>query len=268
MLKSFMLRTFAMMVTLFAAIALFSVKAEAKPPFAMKEMKKCDYCHVNPGGPRNFRGLYYAKNKLSFADFDNTFEAKAAGVKPDSVGKDAVATNPKYPTVTVPAALNFTMKDIKGETVNLGRYSGDVILLVNTASKCGNTPQYDSLQKLYDKYKEKGFTVLAFPANDFGSQEPGTDKDILEFCKETYKVAFPLFSKTAVKGEAQNKLFKFLTSKETNAKFAGDIEWNFVKFLVNRKGEIVGRFGARVDPMKADVVKAIEKEIAMEKAEK
>lgn len=250
---------------LFAGVALASSTAHARPAYAQKEKKMCVYCHVQPGGARNFRGLYYAKHEKSFTDFDNEYESKAAGVKPDSMGPDAVPTVAGYPSVKVPAALNFTLKDIDGKPVKLARYAGDVILMVNVASKCGNTPQYEGLEKIYEKYKDKGFTILAFPANDFGKQEPGDEKTIKEFCEATYKVKFPLFSKVVVKGEGQTPLYKFLTSKETDEKFAGDIDWNFAKFLVNRKGEVVARYKAGVKPETGPVVEQIEKELAEDK---
>ena len=255
-------RAAAAIFALFALIALASSTAQARPAYAKKEMKTCIYCHVQPGGDRNFRGIYYAKHEKSFADFDNVYESKAAGVKPDSMGPDAVPTTAGYPNVKVPAVLNFTLKDIDGKPVKLARYAGDVILLVNVASKCGNTPQYAGLEKIYEKYKDKGFTILAFPANDFGKQEPGDEKTIKEFCEATYKVKFPMFSKIVVKGEEQDPLYKFLTSKETDPKFAGDIEWNFAKFLVNRKGEIIARIPARTKPTNPETVALIEKALA------
>ena len=135
-------------------------------------------------------------------------------------------------------------------------------MVVNVASKCGNTPQYKSLEALYEKYKDKGLVILGFPANDFLRQEPGTDKEIKEFCELTYKVAFPMFSKVVVKGEGQVPFYKFLTDKTTNAKFGGDIEWNFAKFLIGRNGQVVGRVKAGTDPMTPAVVTAIEKELA------
>lgn len=159
------------------------------------------------------------------------------------------------------SVLDFSVKDIDGKSVKLNKYKGKVLLVVNVASRCGNTPQYKSMQALYEKYKAKGFEVLGFPANEFGKQEPGSDKEIKEFCTSNYKVTFPMFSKIVVKGDEQAPLYKFLTSKETDPKFGGDIEWNFAKFLVNRKGEVVGRIKAFTDPMKPDVVEAIEKEI-------
>ncbi|MCA1640164.1 MAG: glutathione peroxidase [Acidobacteria bacterium] len=153
------------------------------------------------------------------------------------------------------------MKDIDGKDVNLKKYKGNVLLIVNTASKCGYTPQYEGLQVIYDKYKAKGFSVLGFPANNFGGQEPGTEKEIKEFCESKYKVTFPMFAKISVKGEDQDALYKFLTNKETNPKFAGDITWNFNKFLVDRKGNIVARFSSKDTPVSEAVMSAIEKEL-------
>jgi glutathione peroxidase len=162
----------------------------------------------------------------------------------------------------VPPALDFTMRDIDGKPVKLSRYRGSVLMIVNVASLCGNTPQYASLEKLYKTCKPKGFTILAFPANDFGHQEPGTDKEIKAFCTGKYDVTFPVFSKVVVKGDGQAPLYRYLTSKETDPQFGGDIEWNFAKFVVSRKGEIVARFPARTDPLKPEVVSAIERELA------
>ena len=157
--------------------------------------------------------------------------------------------------------LDFKMKDIDGKDVNLKKYKGNVLLIVNTASKCGYTPQYEGLQTIYDKHKAKGFYVLGFPANNFGSQEPGTEKEIKEFCESKYKVTFPMFAKISVKGEDQDALYKFLTNKETNPKFAGDITWNFNKFLVDRKGNVVARFSSKETPESEAVTNAIEKEL-------
>jgi glutathione peroxidase len=156
------------------------------------------------------------------------------------------------------SVLGFKMKDIDGKDVNLADYKGEVLLVVNTASNCGYTPQYERLETIFEKYKEKGFKVLAFPANEFLAQEPGTDAEIKTFCKTKYHVAFPVFSKIVVKGEGIHPLYQFLTGKETNPKFAGDIPWNFTKFLVNRKGEVIGRFPPKVEPDSSEVTKAIE----------
>lgn len=159
----------------------------------------------------------------------------------------------------VSPALNFTMNDIDGKPVKLSRYQGKVLLVVNVASFCGNTPQYTALQSLYEKYRERGLVVLGFPANEFGKQEPGTDGEIKQFCTSKYNVTFPMFSKVVVKGEGQSPFFRYLTDKTTNPHFGGDIEWNFAKFLLNRKGEIVGRFKAGANPSSPEVIAAIEK---------
>jgi glutathione peroxidase len=257
-------------VALLALALIAGGRATAYPAFAMKEKKECVYCHVKPGGDRNFRGLYYKAHDNSFSDFDNVYEAKLAGVDPASKGPDAVPKVAGYPDVDVkvPAALNFTEKDIDGNTVKLARYQGDVIMVVNVASKCGNTPQYADLQKMYDKYKKQGFVILGFPANDFGKQEPGDNKTIKEFCTSKYNVTFPMFSKIVVKGDGQDPLYKFLTDKETDEKFAGDIDWNFAKFIINRKGEVIARFPAGTKPFTPEVVAVVEKELEAPKPEK
>lgn len=246
---------------LLAAFALFGAPAQAKPEYAMKEKANCLHCHQVPGGPRNYRGLFYGTHNHSFTDFDNDFEAKMAGVSPKSNGPDAMPKVASYPKYSVAPALGFILKDIDGKPVNLARYQGNVVLAVNVASFCGNTPQYKSLQAMYEKYKEKGFVVLGFPANEFGKQEPGTNQEIKEFCTGKYNVTFPMFSKIVVKGEGQTPLYKFLTNKETNPKFGGDIEWNFAKFLINRKGEVVARFKAFTDPLKPEVAAQVEKQL-------
>ena len=163
------------------------------------------------------------------------------------------------------SVLDYKVKDIDGKDVDLAKYKGDVLLIVNTASKCGLTPQYEALEETYEKYKDKGFEVLAFPANEFGGQEPGTDSDIKEFCSSKYSVTFPVFAKSVVKGKGISPLYKFLTSKETNPKYAGEIAWNFNKFLVNRKGEVVARFEPKTKPDDEKVVAAIEKALAESK---
>lgn len=153
---------------------------------------------------------------------------------------------------------DFTVADIDGNDVNLADYKGKVLLIVNVASKCGFTPQYKGLQKLYSQYKDRGFEILAFPSNDFMGQEPGTNEQIKTFCQLNYQVGFPLFSKISVKGESIHPLYRFLTEKSTNPKFAGSITWNFNKFLIDRKGNIVNRFGSKTEPQSTAVIKAIE----------
>jgi glutathione peroxidase len=157
------------------------------------------------------------------------------------------------------SVLDFKMRDIDGNNVKLKKYKGNVLLVVNTASKCGYTPQYEGLQATFDKFKSRGFYVLGFPANNFGGQEPGTEAEIKEFCTTKYKVTFPMFAKISVKGDDQDPLYKFLTGKETNPQFGGDITWNFNKFLIDRDGKVVARFTSKDKPDGEAVSAAIEK---------
>lgn len=157
--------------------------------------------------------------------------------------------------------LAYTVKNIDGKTVPLSHYKGNVLLIVNTASLCGNTPQYASLETLYEKYKGQGLRILAFPADNFGHQEPGANGEIKQFCTGKYKTTFDLFGKISVKGADQAPLYGFLTSKATNPQTGGDIEWNFAKFLIGRDGQIVARFPAGHDPLSPDVVSAVETQI-------
>jgi glutathione peroxidase len=179
-----------------------------------------------------------------------TLAASIAALATIAPGADAGGA-PKSP-------LDFTVKNIDGKDVPLSKYRGNVVLIVNTASKCGYTPQYATLEKLYEKYKDKGLRILAFPSNDFGHQEPGTEGEIKQFCSLNYKTTFDLFSKVATQGPDQAPLYKFLTSKETNPKFAGPIEWNFNKFLVGRDGQLIARFKSPQDPLSPEVVSAVE----------
>jgi len=144
---------------------------------------------------------------------------------------------------------------IDGKMTSLGDYRGKTLLIVNTASNCGFTGQYAGLQELYDRYKDQGFVVLAFPANDFMGQEPGTNEEIKKFCDLRFKTTFPLFAKTSVKGTKMNPLFRYLTEETT---FKGAVTWNFNKFLVSPQGEVVGRFGSPTKPSDEELVKAIE----------
>jgi glutathione peroxidase len=145
---------------------------------------------------------------------------------------------------------DFNMISIEGWNRPLSEYRDKVILIVNTASKCGFTPQYEGLQKLYDDYKEKGFVILGFPANDFLRQEPGTNEEIKEFCSVTYNITFPMLEKIHVKGKEIHPLYKYLTSGGGKKEFAGKISWNFTKFLINRQGEVIARFAPKDDPEK------------------
>lgn len=163
---------------------------------------------------------------------------------------------------TEKSVYDFTMKDIDGHDVKLDSYKGKVLLLVNTASQCGYTPQYEGLEKIYEKYKAQDFVVLGFPANNFGGQEPGTNAEIKEFCTLKYKTSFPIFAKISVKGTDQHPLYKYLTNAETNPKFAGEIKWNFNKFLVDKNGKIIQRFDSKDTPESETVTKAIETALA------
>ena len=155
--------------------------------------------------------------------------------------------------------FDFTVKDIDGKDVDLAKtYKGKVVLMVNVASKCGLTPQYEELEKLYGGYKARGLVILGFPANEFGAQEPGTNSEIKEFCTSKYKVTFPMYSKIVVKGEGIHPLYKFLTEKETDPAYAGEIKWNFTKFLVGRDGKLAARFEPKTTPSSKEVVAAIE----------
>ena len=133
---------------------------------------------------------------------------------------------------------NFDLKSIDGKQMSLSQYRGKALLLVNVASQCGYTPQYEGLQKIYAKYKDRGLVVLGFPANNFGAQEPGTDQEIKTFCSTRYNVTFPMFSKISVKGPDQHPLYQYLTDATTNPKFSGEIKWNFNKFLIDKQGVI------------------------------
>jgi glutathione peroxidase len=163
-------------------------------------------------------------------------------------------------------SLDHEMETLDGEKVNLAKkYKGKVVLLVNVASKCGNTKQYKPLQALHEKYAKQGLAIVGVPCNQFGGQEPGTAKDIAEFCEANYGVKFDMLSKVDVNGDNAVPLYKTLTSKESDPKFAGKIPWNFEKFLFNRDGQVVARFNHKTSPESPEVVAAIEKELAKKK---
>jgi glutathione peroxidase len=157
------------------------------------------------------------------------------------------------------SVLDFTLKSIDGKATPLAEYHGKVIMIVNVASKCGFTPQYTGLEKIYEKYKDQGFVILGFPANNFGLQEPGTDEEIKTFCSSKYQVTFPMYSKVSVKGDDKTPLYQFLTDPKSNPATGGEIKWNFTKFLVDRNGKVIARFESAVTPESATVTDAIEK---------
>ena len=176
---------------------------------------------------------------------------------------------------------DISVNDISGQPVSLGDYAGKVLLIVNVASKCGLTPQYEGLEALYEQYREQGFAVLGFPANEFLAQEPGSNDEIAAFCRGTFGVQFPMFAKIVVKGEGQHPLYQRLTAAIPTAQALpdgklkarlsekglidgtdSDITWNFEKFLVNKNGDVVARFMPDVAPQDAMIVTTIEAELA------
>jgi glutathione peroxidase len=152
--------------------------------------------------------------------------------------------------------LDFTMRRLDGTEERLADYRGRVLLLVNVASRCGLTPQYAGLEALYERYRERGFAVLGFPANDFAGQEPGSDAEIAQFCATRYGVRFPMFSKISVKGAGTHPLYRELTSLPPP--IGGEVQWNFQKYLVDRRGEVVARFDPRTSPDDPSLVARIE----------
>jgi len=174
-----------------------------------------------------------------------------------SRGEDA-----KAPATQPASPLDFTLNDIDGHPLNLNQYRGQVVLLVNVASKCGYTPQYKGLESLYRQYKDQGLVVIGVPANNFGHQEPGTNAQIKQFCSSTYDVTFPMASKISVKGDDKHPLYKYLTESPTAGSYAGEIGWNFTKFLIGRNGQVVGRFESKIAPDDAQLTSAIRAALA------
>jgi glutathione peroxidase len=177
---------------------------------------------------------------------------------PDAVAAEPGLINTReartVSTAQTTTIYNFTMTDIDGKPVSLGQYQGKVLLLVNTASFCGNTPQYADLQKLYEENRDKGLEILAFPANNFGEQEPGTNDEIKGFCYTKYALTFPLFSKISVKGKDTHPLYRYLTEQSP---FPGEVEWNFQKYLVDRQGNVIARYHHRTKPLSNEIVTGV-----------
>lgn len=174
-------------------------------------------------------------------------------------GQPLTAQTKKEKDRKMEGVLSFTMETIDGAKKALADYKGEVLLIVNTASRCGYTKQYKTLEQLHETYKGKGLRVLAFPANNFGAQEPGTNAEIKDFCETTFGVSFDMFAKISVKGDDMHPLYRYLT---TQAGFNGDIKWNFNKFVVDRTGRVVARFDSNVDPMSATMTELVEKLVA------
>lgn len=158
--------------------------------------------------------------------------------------------------------LDFKVKDIKGVETDLAQYKGKVVLIVNTATRCGLKAQIGTLENIYQKYGEQGLVVIGFPSSDFKNQELDDNAKILEVCEKTYKVTYPLMSKVTVVGESKEPLYAWLTSKETNPQFGGELKWNYTKFLIGRDGQVAARFEPKVAPDSPEVTRAIEAELA------
>jgi glutathione peroxidase len=163
------------------------------------------------------------------------------------------------------SVYDFTMNSIDGEPTSLSKFQGKVVLLVNVASRCGFTPQYSALEKVYEQYKDRGFVIVGIPANNFGGQEPGSNQEIKTFCSAKYNVTFPMMAKVSVKGEDKTPLYQFLTDKSANPTVGGEIQWNFTKFLIAPDGRAVARFEPDITPDSPQVITAIEKELTAAK---
>jgi glutathione peroxidase len=163
------------------------------------------------------------------------------------------------------SVYDFTLNSIDGQPAPLAAYKGKVVLLVNVASRCGFTPQYTALEAVYEKYKDRGLVIVGIPANNFGSQEPGTNQEIKTFCQTKYSVTFPMMSKVSVKGDDKTPLYQFLTDKAAHPQTGGEIQWNFTKFLIGPDGHIIARFEPAVTPDSPEITAAIEKALAQTK---
>src|ERR1700680_4706640 len=163
------------------------------------------------------------------------------------------------------SVFDFTLHSIDGQPAPLAAYKGKVVMLVNVASRCGFTPQYTALEAVYEKYKDRGLVIVGIPANNFGSQEPGTNQEIKTFCTSKYHVTFPMMAKDCVQGDDKTPLYQFLTDKSANPQTGGEIEWNFTKFLIGPDGRVVARFEPAVTPDSPEMTAAIEKALAQAK---
>ncbi len=174
-------------------------------------------------------------------------------------GAQAAEKGPTLMAAKAGGIYDFTMDDIDGKPRPLSSFTGKVLLVVNTASFCGNTPQYSDLQAMYETYQAKGLEILAFPANNFGQQEPGSNEEIKSFCFTKYSLTFPLFSKISVKGADKHPLYRYLTEQSP---FPGEVEWNFQKYLIDRSGNVIARYHHRTKPLADQIVRDVEKALA------
>ena len=170
---------------------------------------------------------------------------------------DAQSTKDTHQSV-----YDYDVQNIEGDDVSLSEYKGKTILIVNVASKCGHTPQYEDLQKLYEKYEDKNFVILGFPANNFMKQEPGSNLEIKQFCELNYGVTFPMFSKISVKGKDIHPLYQYLTEKEFNGVLDAPVTWNFQKFLINKNGQLIASFNPKTKVNEADFIELLEENLS------
>lgn len=227
-----------------------AASASAHPEYAKREKAACSYCHVHiSAGIWSYRGLYYKLHNRSFARFDALAEAKLAGVSPEATGPESAPTNPDYPEVNVPPALNFVVDDLQSKPIRLTRYRGNVVLVVNVGSK--SAPPYASLEKLYAQYKDKGLVILGFPSSRKEAQELRTSTP-----------SFPVFSPMVIQGEGQAPLYAFLTNQPTNPRFSGPVGTPFTVFVLSRKGEVVARLTLSGDSLSPRLLATIEKEVS------
>lgn len=214
--------------------------------------------------PRGIMNVVGHPGILAWAAIASGFSAGAvvAGSSDPATADPASASAP----AAGGSLYDFTVKDIDGKDVALSKYKGDVLLIVNTASQCGLTPQYSGLESMFKKYKDQGFRVLAFPSNNFNGQEPGTNEEIKQFCASKYQVSFDLFAKISVAGDDQAPLYKFLTNHQ-NKDVAGKVEWNFQKYLVGRDGTVIAKFNPRTKPDDSALGQQVEQALAAPKPE-
>jgi glutathione peroxidase len=190
------------------------------------------------------------------------FAGALASTTTSSIAAEAAAANASKTASATPTALDFKMNSLDGKEVDLGQYQGKVVMIVNVASHCGNTPQYTQLEALHEKFGKEGLEILGFPCNQFGAQEPGTAEEIQKFCTNKYSVSFPLFAKVDVNGDKACPLYKHLTALDTKPKGKGKVSWNFEKFIVGRNGEVVARFEPGTKPDAKEVMAVVEAELA------
>lgn len=201
----------------------------------------------------------YSKIFLALFGFATLGIGLCAFTESDGDAKEKLSNTTSGSGHSTAPLYGFRLPDIDGHPVDLKTFKGKVLLIVNTASFCGNTPQYEGLQEMYERYRERGFEVLAFPANDFGQQEPGTNQEIKGFCYTKYSISFPLFSKISVVGKEKHPLYRYLTEQSA---FPGRVTWNFQKYLVDRSGNVIGKYDPGMNPLSPAILADVERALA------